>query len=139
MEESRSNIELVYAALAAYQRGDQDELRRLMDPEIEVHGESGLINAGTYHGFDGFMEWIGQWEEAWDPVTYELLDPIEVGDSLVVVPVHAVGRGAVSGVEIDSVFGWLYEIRDGLATRFHVYVTVDGAVDVARDLAKAPR
>jgi hypothetical protein len=65
---SRSNVELVYAALAAHQRGDQDELRRLMDLDM---------------------------------------------------------------------FGWLYEIRDGRATR--VYVTVDGAVEVARDLAKAPR
>jgi ketosteroid isomerase-like protein len=139
VERSRSNVELVYAALAAYQRGDQDELRGLMDPDIEVHGESGLINAGTYHGFEGFLEWIAEWEEAWDPVNYELLEPIEIGESLLVVPVHTVGRGAVSGVEIDSVFGWLYEIRDGRSTRFHVYVTVDRALEVARELAQVPK
>ncbi len=38
---------------------------------------------------------------------------IEVDDSFVVVPAHVVGRGAVSGLQIDSVFGWMYECQDG--------------------------
>jgi hypothetical protein len=39
------------------------------------------------------------------------------------------------GVEIDSVFGWMYEFRDGRGTRFHVYQTVESALDAARKLA----
>ena len=54
---------------------------------------------------------------------------------MLVVPVHAVGRGASSGVEIDTVFGWLYEWRDGRATRFHVYPTVGDATEAAGRLA----
>jgi hypothetical protein len=54
---------------------------------------------------------------------------------MLVVPVHVVGRGASSGVEIDTVFGWLYEWRDGLATRFHVYPTVEDATEAAARLA----
>jgi ketosteroid isomerase-like protein len=36
----------------------------------------------------------------------------------------------------DSLFGWLYEIRDGRATRFHVYVTIDEALQVANGLVE---
>jgi len=130
------NIGLIYEALGAYQAGDQRRLRELIDPDIEVRGGNGLINVGTYKGFDGFMEWIGRWEEAWDPISYEPQDIVEVDDSLFVVAVHTMGRGAASGVEIDTVFGWVCQIEDGHATRFHIYVTVDEALDVARGLAE---
>jgi ketosteroid isomerase-like protein len=131
------NVERVYSLLAAYMRGDEEKLRVSTDPGAETYGAPGIVNAGTYHGYDGFLQWSRQWEEAWDEISYELLEMIEVRESIVVVPVHAVGRGAGSGVEIDTVFGWMYEFRDGLVTRFHVYPTVDEAVDAARRLAVA--
>jgi ketosteroid isomerase-like protein len=136
MEASKSNAELVEATLGAYLTGDEDALRALIHPEGEIHGDPGIINAGTYRGFEGFQQWVRQWEEAWDEINYEMLEMIEVGDSLIVIPVHIVGRGAVSGVEIDRVFGWMYEWHDGRATRFHVYSTVDGALEAARKLAE---
>jgi ketosteroid isomerase-like protein len=135
MSSSKTSAELVFATLGAYQEGDEEKLRSLMHPEGEIHGAPGLINAGTYHGYEGFREWLLQWEEAWEEVNYEIGEIIEVSQDLVVVPVHTVGVGAVSGVEIDAVFGWLYEWRDGRAVRFHVYPDVDMALEAARRLA----
>ena len=108
----------------------------MIPPDGEIYAEPGLINAGTYHGFDGFLEWIDQWEEAWDDVNYEFGEMIDVGENMVVVPVHIVGRGAGSGLEIDSMFGWMYEFRDGRTARFHVYASVDDALEAARRLAE---
>lgn len=133
---AKTNVELVYEVLGAYQGGDEETLRRLMDPSIEIYGHPEIVNAGTYHGFDGFQRWTREWEEAWDEINYDLGEIIEVGDAFLVAPVHVVGRGAGSGVEIDSVFGWLYEWRDGRSTRFHVYPTVDDALEAARELAE---
>ena len=48
---------------------------------------------------------------------------IDVGDTFVVVPAHVVGSGAASGLEIDSVFGWMYEFRDDQIVRFHAYAS----------------
>jgi ketosteroid isomerase-like protein len=135
---SNPNVALVYEILGAYQQGDEDQLRALMHPEGEIYAPPGLINAGTYHGYEGFREWLSHWEDAWDEINYELGEPIEVDESVIVVPVHVVGVGAVSGLRIDSVFGWLYQWVDGLSRRFHVYPTVEEALEAARRLATEP-
>jgi ketosteroid isomerase-like protein len=125
------NVQRVYEMLAAYERGDEDKLRESIDPAGEVHGAPGLVNSGTYYGYEGFRQWIDQWREAWDEERFELGEIVEVDESVLVVPAHVTGRGASSGLEIDQVFGWLYEWRDGRATKFHVYVTVEEAMEAA--------
>ena len=55
-------------------------------------------HSGAYHGYEGFRQWIGQWEEAWGDVDYELQDPIDVGEIIVVIPARITGRGAGSGL-----------------------------------------
>jgi ketosteroid isomerase-like protein len=130
---SSGNTELVQKILGAYLTGDEDTLRAMIPPEGEIYGDPGIINAGTY---EGFMHWVRQWDDAWDEINYELGEIIEVSDSFVVVPAHIVGKGAVSGLEIDSVFGWMYEFRDGQAVRFHTYATTDEALHAARRLAE---
>jgi ketosteroid isomerase-like protein len=136
MEGSKSNIELVYEVMAAYQRGDEETVQARIHPEAEIYGHPEIVNSGTYHGFDGFKRWSQEWDEAWDEISYEPREMIEVGESLLVVPVHITGRGVGSGVEIDSVFGWLWEWKEGRSTRFHVYPTVDIALEAARKLAE---
>ena len=123
--------------LGVYLSGDQEALREIIDPSAEIYGAPGLINSGTYFGYDGFQEWIREWEEAWDSVDYDLQEMIQVGDSIVVVPAHIVGRGAGSGVETDSLFGWLFEFRNGRATRFHAYVSPDEALEAAKRLTES--
>jgi ketosteroid isomerase-like protein len=136
MAMAKTNVELVYETLGAYLRGDEERLRALMHPEAEIYGHPEIVNAGTYHGFDGFQRWIREWEEAWDEINYDLGDFVEVGDAFLVAPVHIVGRGAGSGIEIDRVFGWMYEWHEGRSTRFHVYPTVELALEAAGTLAE---
>jgi ketosteroid isomerase-like protein len=125
------NIQRVYELLAAYEQGDEDKVRDSIDPEGEIYGAPGLVNSGTYYGYEGFRKWIDQWREAMAEEHFELGEIIEVDESVLVVPAHVSGRGASSGLEIDQLFGWLYEWRDGRATKFHVYVTVEEAMEAA--------
>jgi ketosteroid isomerase-like protein len=129
---STGSAELVHKMLEAYLSGDEDTLRSMFAPDGEIYGAPGLINSGTYRGFDGFK----QWEDAWDEVSYELGEVTAMGDGLLVMPAHIVARGAGSGVETDNVFGWMWEFRDGQAVRFHAYVTVDEAKAAAQRLAE---
>jgi ketosteroid isomerase-like protein len=135
MEASKSNPELVIQALTAYQQGDDETLRDLMHPDVEIYAEPGMINAGTFTGFEGFKQWTRQWEEAWEEISYEPVEFIEVDDTHLVVRVHVVGRGAGSGVETDREYGYLYEIEDGRSRRFHLYDTAEKAVEAARRLS----
>ncbi len=134
---SSENVEFVRRMLTAYLTGDEETLRASMPADGEIYGAPGLINSGTYHGYEGFRQWIAQWEEAWGEVNYELREPIDVGKTLVVIPVHIVGRGAGSGLEVDSVFGWLWEVRDDQMVRFHAYPAVGEALEVAKRLSES--
>ncbi len=129
------NVEQVQRVLGAYLTGDEETLRAIIPDEAEIFGDPGIINAGTYHGYEGFRKWISQWEDAWDDLNYELLEMIEIADAFVIVPAHIVGRGSGSGLEVDSVFGWMFELRDGEAVRFHAYATLDDALEAARRLS----
>ena len=133
---SSSNEELVQRLLVAYLNGDEETVRSMITPDSEIYSPPGLINSGTYWGFDGFRQWTREWEEAWDEVSYELGEAIEMGGGFLVIPARIVARGAGSGVETDNVFGWMYEFRDGRAARFHAYVSVDEAKDAAKRLAE---
>jgi ketosteroid isomerase-like protein len=133
---AKSNVELVYELQGAYLQDDEEAMRELIDPEAEIYGHPEIVNSGTYQGLEGFRRWSREWDEAWEEISYEYGELVEVGDTFLVAPVHVTARGAGSGAEIDSVFGWLWEFRDDRATRFHVYPTVEVALDAARKLAE---
>lgn len=132
---SSANAEFVERMLAAYLAGDEETLQASMPPDGEIYGAPGLLNSGTYHGYQGFRQWLSQWEEAWGDVDYELQEPVDFGENIVVIPVRITGRGAGSGLEVDSTFGWLWEVRENKMTRFHAYAEVDDAVEAAKRLS----
>jgi ketosteroid isomerase-like protein len=74
MEAPSSKVDLVVESLAAYQRGDEDTLRRLLDPEAEICSEPGMINSGTYRGFDGIPDLYETAEKALDAV-HQMAEP----------------------------------------------------------------
>lgn len=131
---AKSNTELMIEAFAANERGDEETLRGLMDPEIEIYAEPGMINSGHYTGWEGWMKWLQQWDDAWEEISYEPLEFIDVGDSIVIAPTRVVGRGAGSGLEIDRVFVYLFEVRDGKGVRLHTYGSKERALEAAAAL-----
>lgn len=128
-------VSLIAGGFEAYARGDDETLRELFDPEIEVYAEPGVLNAGTFVGWEGWNAWTAQWEEAWDRITYEPREIIPFDDERVLVPVHVVGIGKGSGVEVSDDNCYLFEIRDVKLARFHLYRTKENALAAAERLA----
>ena len=135
MDDLSPNARHAVVGLAAYQHGDEEKLRELFDPDVEIYSEPGMINSGSFTGWDGFRKWVSQWEEAWDEISYEPIELIDVGETFVVARVRVVGKGAGSGLEIDREFGYLYEVRGGRSTRFHLYDSAERAMEAARSLS----
>ena len=137
MEQSRQRKleELARRGIDAYNRGDVEALLEQLDEEVEVYTPPELPNAGTYRGHEGFLQWIGQWDEAWEEFRLEMERIDFVGERYGVVTVRQFGRGAGSGVEVEMRIIQLYEVQGDKATRIHLYPDREAAAGGGR----APR
>jgi ketosteroid isomerase-like protein len=116
------NVDIVRSAVEAFNRGDVEAVLAVASEDIEVYSSRDLANAGRFHGHEGFLQWITQWLEAWDEFTVILVDVETLDDRHVLAIARQVGRGALSGIEIDMEVAQLFEIdRDGRIVRFQLH------------------
>ena len=110
---SQENVELIKAALEAWNAGDMDAIRETLDPDVVVRLPEGWPEPGPFVGREAVMR---QWErnrETWDADTLEPITIIDAGDRVVVRFVwRAVSRGPESQMEFTAV----YTVRDGKTT-----------------------
>jgi ketosteroid isomerase-like protein len=102
---SRENVEIVQAALAAWNAGDMDAVREVFDPDVIVRLPEGWPEPGPFVGRDEVMR---QWErnrEVWDADTLEPISFIDARDRVVVRFIWSgVGRGPESHLEFTAVY-----------------------------------
>jgi len=132
MSRAEQNIAVTQAAFDAFARGESDRILELADPEVEIYMPSSLPNSGTYRGHAGYLQWIGQWLEAWDDFRIEVLEMTPIGGRHVVVDTHqhAVGRG--SGIAVEQDMTYMTEVRDEHFVALHLYPTREEAVAAAQ-------
>jgi ketosteroid isomerase-like protein len=115
---SKENVEIVKAAVDAYNRGDWDAWLQDMAPGFEldmsraVGPVSGVLSRDQLRGAQ--VEFAGYWESVW----IEPHEFIEAGD-LVVVPWTMHGRR--EGIEVVSRATFVWTIRSGAIERGAVY------------------
>jgi ketosteroid isomerase-like protein len=119
-ERQRRNLELTRARFDAYNSGDLEYLLTTFHPQLELVSDAGLLNAGTFHGPEGFVQWVTQWNEAWEDFQVEPLRIEPVGEDHVIVDVHQTGHGAGSGIPVEMTVFWAFETIDELTTRAHL-------------------
>jgi hypothetical protein len=119
--------ELVQRGWDAYNRGDIEATLAIFDPEVVVHTTQPMANAGTYHGREGFVRWITQWNEAWDSFNAEVLSIERIGERHVLVHVRQNGTGRGSGIEVTMESGWAFEVVAGHCTYLGLHQTLEGA------------
>ena len=115
------NVELARRGFDAYSRGDLDAVLELMSPGVRVYAPPDFINAGLFHGHEGWLQWIGQWNEAWESFDIRVDDVEAVGERFVVVQAHQVGRGRGSGISVEQDVVYLYELDDDLCVYLAIY------------------
>jgi ketosteroid isomerase-like protein len=138
VEENRTHAREM---LEAFQRGDQEALLELLDPEVEVYSPPQLANAGSFHGREGYLEWSREWFDAWEHFEVDARSIEAVGEHHVLTTVQQRGRGKGSGIEVEMEACYMGEVHDGRATRFHLYQTREDALAAAREgeAGRAPR
>ena len=123
---SQENVEILRGLIEAWNRRDfEDVVLRYVDPEVDFH--PGLLPPGEdtrYLGREGMREWIGNVNDAWDAVTVESGERIDVaGDRVLAIDRWRFeGR---DGIRVEEELPTAYTFRDGLIVR------IDGFTDKA--------
>lgn len=106
-------VELVRQGIEAYAAGDLERALALFSPDVEIFAPPGeQITTGTYHGIDGFLQWSGEWNDAWESFDLELIEVEAVGERHAVATVMQRGIGRGSGLEIEALSGYVFENDD---------------------------
>jgi ketosteroid isomerase-like protein len=126
---SARNVDTVRELLARFAAGDQDYWRDCFDDEIVWDmSRSNLPAAGVYHGHEGVERFFRDWLGAWDSYEFSTSEFVDAGDSVVVV-FHQRARGRTSGVITESDFFGVYDLSDGIVTRYREFLSRDDALE----------
>jgi len=127
---SQENVDLVRAAMEAWNRGDWDAVLDLVDAAIEWRLSGALPDLeDVYHGHEGVKVFWREWSGSWESIRAEPERFVDLGDRvLVVAHFHAVSR---DGLEIDQQVAFLFTLREGLLLRFRSYLDRAEAFEAA--------
>jgi ketosteroid isomerase-like protein len=124
---SQENVEIVRRSYEAYERGDLEEVRKAVDPEIVICRWE--LDAATYHGWEGLLAAIAEWVEGFDEFTLTGEEFIDANQDQVIVRIHQRAVGAQSGVPIEADFWHLHTMRSRKATRLDMFPTEAQALE----------
>jgi ketosteroid isomerase-like protein len=102
---SRENVKVLRALFAAWNAGDREALRELLDPGVIMHAPTGWPEPGPEVGREAVMGQFERLRSAFDADSVEPVgDFIEAGDRVLVRIVwHVAGRGPGSHMEFTQV------------------------------------
>jgi uncharacterized protein len=119
-------------AYDAYNAGNFDSIRALLDPEVALHEESELPDATIRRGPDGVAQYFQEGIERWQTFELEVDQVIVAADDVVAVTGVMRGRGSLSGADVESPFGHVYELQNWRAKRITLYFDPDRALEAGR-------
>jgi ketosteroid isomerase-like protein len=119
---SAENVEIVERALVAWNRGELRLFGDVVAEDIVWLEVSGWIeNEGQeVRGRELLLRNHRALLDSWETYRLELQETHAVADQVVAV-VREVGRGRASGVEVDSLWGYVVTVTDGEMTRVEAH------------------
>jgi ketosteroid isomerase-like protein len=121
------HLEIVQAAFDAYFRGDEQALLALASPSIVISQFPEQVDAGQYHGHDGFRQVMADWTGSWDGWSIEILSAREVGDRVLATALQR-GRGIGSGAPMEAQAIFVFTVREGLIARWEMFSSEEQAL-----------
>jgi ketosteroid isomerase-like protein len=127
---SQENVELIHAALEAWQRGEN---RWADEIGVEVEWDNaGYPAVGAHRGAgrEAFLEFLNQYWATWRPYKATIKELIDAGDDVVVVLRETV-RTMGSGPFIERDAAQVWGVQDGRIVRYRAYRTKEAALEAA--------
>jgi ketosteroid isomerase-like protein len=128
---SQENVEIVRRSTDAYNRRDLDGFMEHWEPDAVVDwSRSHGFEAGVYRGSEEVREFVKRFLDAFEEIRFELVDPVEVRDGLVLAENVACMRGR-DGVQVEARSAWLVTLANGEQTALTLYQSKREALQAA--------
>jgi ketosteroid isomerase-like protein len=115
-----TGVETVALSFEAFNARDVDKLVSLTHPHSEWFPFRAQLEGISYQGHQGVRRFVRDMEEDWETFTIEPVDLTARGD-VVMVTGHVTGRSRATGLEMDFMGGFVFELRDELIQRIRSF------------------
>jgi ketosteroid isomerase-like protein len=123
---SQENVEIVRAAIDAFNRRDADCFDALLADDAEIFPVRAALEGTVYRGCDAGSQYCAAVEASWEDLRWDV-EEVREGENWVLALGRIQGRGRGSGAAINARGAWLAHFRGGLVTSFRTYPNrVDG-------------
>jgi ketosteroid isomerase-like protein len=121
-------------AYDTYNGSGFDSIRALVDPDVVLHEEPEIPDARVWNGPDGVAQYFQEGDERWETFELAVDQVVPVAEQVIVVTGVMRGRGSLSGADVESPFGHIYELENWRAKRITFYFDPEKALEAARSL-----
>ena len=123
------NVEIVRAAIDAFNRGDVDAAFKDANPDFQYDQTRAVgIDRGVFN-LEQFRSLLATFTDSWESFTIGADELIDAGED-VVMPFTNVARGR-DGIEVRARGIWVWTIRDGSIVRACLYQERHEALEAA--------
>jgi ketosteroid isomerase-like protein len=127
---------LMRDAYEAFNAAGFDGIAPFLHPDVELHEEPEVPDARVWHGRDAVAQYFAEGVVQWETFVLEVADVVPVADQVMVVTGVMRGRGGISGAEVESRFGHVYELENWRTTRITFYFDPEKAIESGRSLSR---
>jgi ketosteroid isomerase-like protein len=117
---SQSNVEIMRAAIEAFNRRDDEAFGAFLTNDAEIVPVRAALEGTVYRGPDAATQYCAAVEESWENLRWEV-EEVRDGGTWVLALGRIRGRGRGSGAVIDARGAWLARFGDGSITNFRTY------------------
>jgi ketosteroid isomerase-like protein len=129
----QDNVELIRRTIDLFNRKEIARALEAVDDDFELDWSNSIgPQKGVYRGRDGALELWESFLEAWDEISWDTQEIIEVDETRVIVVNHVRMRGGGSGVDVEATGVQLWTITDGKGRRLKLYQSKADALEAAR-------
>lgn len=126
---SEENVELVHAAVDAWNKGDWDTALKDAAPNFEWDNSRAMGDLRGIYGLDEVKDFWAAFAAQWESVRVEVDRLIDTAD-YVVMP-HTLRVRGRDGIEVEARTTWLVATRDGKIERITLYQNQREALETA--------
>jgi ketosteroid isomerase-like protein len=116
-----------------FRDGDLDSLLAHTDPRIEIVQVPEVADAGTHHGHDGLIDVLLDWPRQWRQFRMEPRRIFAAGENTVILVALHKGQPQSMEIDVEAEFVSAFRWRDGLVTRWDMFMTVEEALSRAAE------